>query len=171
CWGVLGVVALLGQAIWRMLPLALEPIRKHQLGGFHIGVYVAWVAFSVYAEGYRAFQLRFSPRVVARALHLAKNPRPLHVLLAPAFCMGLLHATRRRLIVAWVSVIAIVSVVIVVRGVPQPWRGIIDGGVVVALVWGVASILYFLGRVLAGGTFEYPSDVPAAANGAGVEAA
>src|SRR5687767_15649720 len=25
CWGVLGVVALLGQAVWRMVPLALEP--------------------------------------------------------------------------------------------------------------------------------------------------
>jgi hypothetical protein len=160
CWGVLGVVALLGQAVWRMVPLALEPLRAHTLGGVELGAYAAWVAFSLYAEGYRAFQLRFSPRVVARAVHLARHPRPLHVALAPAFCMGLLHATRKRLIVAWVSVIAIVGLVITVRSFPQPWRGIIDGGVVVALLWGIGSIFYFFGRVLAGRELNYPSDVP-----------
>ena len=162
CWGVFGVVALLGQAVWRMVPLALEPLRAHTLGGVEIGAYAAWVAFSLYAEGYRAFQLRFSPRVVARAVHLARHPRPLHVALAPAFCMGLLHATRKRLIVAWVSVIAIVGLVITVRSFPQPWRGIIDGGVVVALLWGIGSIVYFFGRVLAGREMNYPSDVPGA---------
>lgn len=171
-WGVLGVVALLGQAVWRMVPLALEPFRAHRLGGVELGVYAAWVAFSLYAEGYRAFQLRFSPRVVARALHLARHPRPLHVALAPAFCMGLLHATRRRLIVAWVSVIAIVGLVITVRSFPQPWRGIIDGGVVVALIWGIGSILYFFARVLSGREMNYPSDVPDAGGPtAAVEAA
>jgi hypothetical protein len=163
CWGVLGVVALLGQAVWRMVPLALEPLRAHTLGGVELGAYAAWVAFSLYAEGYRAFQLRFSPRVVARAVHLARHPRPLHVALAPAFCMGLLHATRKRLIVAWVSVIAIVGLVITVRSFPQPWRGIIDGGVVVALLWGIGSIFYFFGRVRAGRELNYPSDVPGSA--------
>lgn len=172
CWGVLGVVALLGQAVWRMVPLALEPFRAHTLGVVEIGAYAGWVGFSLYAEGYRAFQLRFSPRVVARAVHLARHPRPLHVALAPAFCMGLLHATRRRLIVAWISVIAIVGLVITVRSFPQPWRGIIDGGVVVALLWGIGSLLYFFGRVLAGRELNYPSDVPEdAATNPAVEAA
>jgi hypothetical protein len=171
CWGVLGVVALLAQAVWRMVPLALEPFQHHTLGAVEIGVYVAWVAFSLYAEGYRAFHLRFSPRVVARAVHLARHPRALHVIFAPAFCMGLLHATRRRLIVAWVSVIAIVGLVITVRSFPQPWRGIIDGGVVAALLWGIASIFYFLGKVLAGRELVFPNDVPEDAPNVGTASA
>jgi hypothetical protein len=81
-------------------------------------------------------------------------------LLAPLFCMGLFHATRRRLMVAWISVVLIVGVVIAVRTVPQPWRGIIDGGVVVALIWGIGSIAYYVARVLAGHEHDYPSDVP-----------
>jgi hypothetical protein len=155
-WGIIGVVALLGQAIWKLTPMAIDAIRGG-LDGAHVAVLVAWVAFSIYAEGYRAFQLQFSPRVVARARHLSANPRPLHVALAPAYCMGLLHATRKRLIVSWIVTLAIVGIVIVVRRLDQPWRGIVDAGVVVALVWGVVAIaVYTLRR----GPLPVATDVP-----------
>lgn len=142
-WGVLWVVALLGNALYRLTPLALEPIQAGTLNGLQLGLYVGWVAIMAYSEGYRGFHKRFSPRVVARAYHLGQERKPLWLILALPFCMSLFHTTRRQRIVSTVFLVVIVTVVIAVKQVSQPWRGIIDGGVVVGLGLGVASILYF----------------------------
>ncbi len=149
-WGLAGVTVLLGQAIWRLTPLALEPLRPGAMNGLQAALYVGWVGVAAYAEGYRAFQRGFSPRVVARAVYLAGHPHPLRVLLAPAFCMSLFHANRRGLRVAWGVLAMVIGLVIIVHHAPQPWRGIVDGGVVVGLVWGQLAIVYFAVRALAG---------------------
>jgi hypothetical protein len=150
------VVALLGQAIYRLTPMALDAIRGG-LDALQIAALAGWTAFSIYAEGYRAFQRQFSPRVVARARYLSAHPRPLHVVLAPAYCMGLLHATKKRLVVSWIVTLAIIGIVIVVRRLDQPWRGIIDAGVVAALVWGTVAIVVFAARR---GPLPVSPDVP-----------
>jgi hypothetical protein len=141
------VLLLLGQALYRLLPLALEPLLDGSMSALQWALYLGWVVFNAYAEGYRGFQRSFSPRVVARAIHLAHHPRPSHVLLAPLFCMALFHAKRKNLILAWGLTSAIVVVIVAVRQLPQPWRGIVDGGVVVGLVWGALSLAWLLGRV------------------------
>ena len=102
------------------------------------------VIYMAYAEGYKGFHLGFAPRVIVRARYLANNPRPLHVLLAPLFCMGYIHATRRRQIVSFALTTMIICFVLIARSMPQPWRGILDAGVVVGLSIGVLSIGYFL---------------------------
>ena len=139
-WGTTGVMALLGQAIYRLTPQALEPLVHGSLTPFQVVLYVGWVVIAAYTEGYRAFQGRFSPRVVARALYLAKNREPWRVALAPLFCMSFFHATRRALISAWTVTCLVLLAVVVVRQLPQPWRGIVDGGVVVGLSWGLLAI-------------------------------
>lgn len=149
-WGVLGVVALFAQAIFRLGGHALEPLAGGTLSTAQGALYAAWAAASLYLEGYRAMQLRFCPRVVARAMHLAAHPTPLRVLIAPAFCMGFFHAAPRTRAVAWGMSLLIVSFVVVLRHVPQPWRGIVDGGVVVALVWGAGALLVQLARAFSG---------------------
>lgn len=149
-WGVLGVVAVCTQAVVKLTPRALEPILDGSLGAFHWALYASWVVVNAYAEGYRGFQKAFAPRVVARALHLARDPRPLRVALAPLFCMALFAATRRRLIVSWAIVIVVTLLVMGMRFVPQPWRGIVDGGVVVGLAWGTAAIVVQLAVAMAG---------------------
>jgi hypothetical protein len=159
-WGVLGVVALLLRAVWRLAPLAVEPLRDGSLGASHVVVYAAWIAFSIWAEGIRGFQKRFSPRVVARAMHLARNPHPVHALLAPLYCMALFHATRRGLAMAWGVLAMVAGLVLTVTWVPQPWRGIIDGGVVVGLVWGAAAMAWFFARGLAGHPMSVSSELP-----------
>jgi hypothetical protein len=159
-WGVAGVVALLGQAIWRLTPMALEPIVEHRLGPAEALIYVAWVLFSLYFEGYRAFQQRFSPRVVARALSLLRQPRPLRVMLAPAFCMAFFHATRRGLALAWGTTIMVIGFVLTLRHVPQPWRGIVDGGVVLALAWGAIAILVYFVKGLSGQSMPVSAELP-----------
>lgn len=159
-WGVVGVVALLMQAIVRLAPRALEPFEGGALGGVHVAVLIGWVAFAAYAEGYRAFQKQFTPRVVARAQHLSARQRPLHAMLAPAFCMGLFHATRKRMIVSWSVSLGVVGLILAVKQLPQPWRGIIDLGVVVALGWGVVMLVHFTLRAVAGHRMPVSADIP-----------
>jgi hypothetical protein len=160
-WGLSGTILLLAQAVWRMLPVVAEAFTHHRLGVAHWAGAVAGVAFMGFYEGYKGFQRGFSPRVVVRALHLARNPRPLHVLLAPLFCMGLLHASRRRLVASWAILCLVVAAVAAVRGVPQPARGIVDLGVVVGLAWGLVALLAYALRAAAGLPPRVPADLPA----------
>jgi hypothetical protein len=151
---------LLVQAILRLTPRALEPFEAGTLGLGHVALLVGWVAFAAYAEGYRAFQKQFSPRVVARAQHLSAHPRLVHALLAPAYCMGFFHATRTRMIVSWSVSLGVVGLVLAVSRLSQPWRGIVDAGVVIALAWGLVALGYFTVRALAGHHMPVSPDVP-----------
>ncbi len=101
-----------------------------------------WIPFMAYSEGYRGFQLRFSPMVVSRAWHLAvrDKPEPWKLLLAPLFAMGFFCASRKRLLTSWLLTVAIVGFVWCARQLPQPWRGLVDIGVVVGLGWGIVWI-------------------------------
>jgi hypothetical protein len=156
---VLGVLGVLAQAIWRLTPRAWEAIDGGLTPAQWV-VAVAWVVVMAHAEGYRGFHRRFSPRVVARAQHLAAHPRPLRAALAPVYCMSLFGASRRGMLVARGLFAGIVVLVLLVRMVPQPWRGIVDAGVVVGLALGTLSILYYAGRAVAGYQPAVPPDLP-----------
>ena len=158
-WGVLGVCALLAQALWRLTPIAVEAIESG-LSTIQWVVLGVWVVAMAHSEGYKGFHQRFSPRVVARARALADDPRPLFVALAPLFCMSLFHASRRGLIVARVLLAGIIVLIVIVRQLDQPWRGIVDAGVVIGLGIGTASLLYFYVRSLAGKPPPIEPDLP-----------
>lgn len=157
-WALGGVGLLLLQAIVRLAPRALEAVAM-ELSPVHWIVLFGWCAFSAYAEGHRGFHLRFAPRVVRRAVYLARQPFDWKTLLGPAFSMSFFHATRRSMLRAWIFVGAISLVVWVVRMFPQPWRGIVDAGVVLGLAWGLVSVAVHLRHTLRdGGTL--PEDLP-----------
>src|SRR5262245_15434827 len=99
-WGIGGVVLFLGQALARLAPIAAEGLAMLE-GPLAWTAVVVWVLAMAWGEGWRGFHLRFSPRVVARAAAVMRDPRPLRVVLAPAFCMSLFGASRRGLVVAW----------------------------------------------------------------------
>jgi hypothetical protein len=165
-WAVVGLLAVLVDAIVRLLPRALEPILSGSdgsLGPIGALAYVASIVSLAYSEGYRGFQLRFSPRVVVRALALARarKGKTWLVALAPVMVMGLVHATRRRLIGSWCLVLGIVGLVLLVRLLPQPWRGAIDAGVVVGLSWGTLATLVLTVRALRGDVPNIDPDLPA----------
>jgi hypothetical protein len=159
-WGIAWVSLLLGRAIWRLGPMALEPWTESLMTNGQKGIYVAWLIANAYLEGYRGFQLRFSPRVVTRAVYLGQNPRPLWVILALPFCMSLFHSTRRQMTVSWVFIGALVLLIWWVRSLPQPWRGIIDGGVVLGLAWGLGVIWWLFAKYLMGAEVPPPNDLP-----------
>ena len=159
-WGVLTVSALLAQAVLRLTPIALEPWLAGTMSAFQIGLYIAWLIFNGWAEGYRGFQLRFCPRVVGRAFYLGEHPSVLRVVLALPFCMSLFHTTRRQLIVSWAFLGLLVVLVTLVKLLPQPWRGIIDGGVVLGLVWGIVALWVFFARAVWTGEIPVADDLP-----------
>ncbi len=150
-WAVLGVSALLLRAIISLTPVALDPIRDGSLNHWHWAILILWVAFNAYAEGYRGFHKSFSPRVVRRGLYIGRQPRFWKVLLAAPISMGLFHAPRRTMIVAWSVLIGIVILVVSVRSLGQPWRGIVDAGVVVGLTLGWLSLLIWYIRAMTKG--------------------
>ncbi len=166
-WGTGGVLLILSSAVLRLAPVAWSALVSG-LRWWQLGLFAASVGFMAYSEGYRGFQRGFSPRVVARALQLAENPRPLFVLMAPLYCMGFFHATRKRMLVSWCLTAAIVGMVIMVKGLPQPWRGIIDAGVVVGLVWGMVALVFFARLGLAGAPLPVPADLPEGVRGSSI---
>jgi hypothetical protein len=149
-WAVGGVMLLLVQALVRLTPVALEPLQQRSLAPVELGLYVGWAVANLYLEGYRGFQRRFVPRVLARAAALATGPRRAAMLWAPLHAMGLFGARRRTLISAWTISALIVAAVLLVRRLPQPWRGLIDAGVVAGLAWGLCVLLLGALRVLRG---------------------
>jgi hypothetical protein len=159
-WGVFGTALALAEAIFRLSAIAIRTLIHERLNLTQIAFLIAWMAFILYVEGYRAFQKRFSPRVVARAFHLAEHPKPIHVVLAPLYCMALLHATRRRLIGSWILVAGIVTIIILVRHLPPVYRAIIDAGVACALAWGTIVMIVCFFQRLGGAEMPVPPDVP-----------
>jgi hypothetical protein len=157
-WGLVGVTVLLGGAIYRLTPWAIEAF-SYSFTPFQWVVLVGFTLFMLIGEGYRGFQKNFSPRVAARARHLAGHPTSLRVLLAPLFLMGFFGATRRRKIATWSLTTGIALLVLGVRLLEQPWRGIIDLGVVLGLAWGLVALLGFTFRAFSGREFSFPADL------------
>lgn len=157
-WGLGGIFLLIGSAVVRLTPYAIEALRM-DLTLLQWVVAIVWTGFMLVAEGYRGFQKQFSPRVVARAKYLSENPNPLHLLLAPFFCMAFFHATKKRKIVTWCLTLGIIGLIIIVRQLPQPWRGIIDIGVVLGLVYGLLWVAIYAVQCFGGGKFAVDPEV------------
>ncbi|MEJ2697154.1 MAG: hypothetical protein P8013_10955 [Candidatus Sulfobium sp.] len=158
-WGITGVLVILGSAVYRLTPLALE-VFSYDLLWYHWFSVCLSLLLMAYAEGYRGFQQRFSPRVAARAKYLADHPRLLHIFLAPIFCMGYFHATRKRKITSFSVTAAIIVLIVLVRLMHQPWRGIVDLGVVTGLIWGFVSVLFFGIKAFTSEDFAFSPEVP-----------
>ena len=163
-WGVGGILLLLSFAIVRLGAVALEVLldagQTWELAWGHWLVLLVWTVYMLWAEGYKGFHRGFAPRVVARARYLSEHPRTLHVLLAPLFCMGYIHATTRRRLLSMGLTTMILCFVVLVRMLPQPWRGIVDFGVVAGLMLGVLSIFHFITVML-----RDPQSLPVATDG------
>ena len=158
-WGITGISLLLGSAIYRLTLVAISALSLN-LVWYHWTSLVLVVVFMAHSEGYRGFQKGFSPRVAARALHLIAQPNLIRALLAPLYCMGYFHATKKRKITSISVTIAIILLIIGIRFLPQPWRGIIDAGVVVGLIWGLISMLIYSVMAWTSDHFDYPPDLP-----------
>jgi len=69
--------------------------------------------------------------------------------LAPFFCIGYFDIERRRQIVVIAVTAMVIGFIIGARFLPQPWRGIVDLGVVAGLAWGVIALCIFTAQAFA----------------------
>ena len=158
-WGVGGVVALLSMAIYGLAGISLDSFR-FDYDWRHWLALIVNVIFMCYSEGYRGFQHAFSPRTAARARYLRDNPTLIRGILAPLFCMGYFQTTKRRLISVYLLTLGIVLLVAIFHQISQPWRGILDAGVVCGLLWGVTSLMWFALGALGKGEFCHSPELP-----------
>jgi hypothetical protein len=158
-WGLAGFWLLIGYTIVRLAPIALE-IFWYDLQGYHWAALIANISLTAYLEGYRGFQRGFSPRVAARARYLYHHPNLFHALSAPLFCMGYFYTSRKRQIVVVSLTLGIILLVVLIRRLDQPWRGIIDAGVVAGLSWGLISSIIFGIQAFRSERFDYSPELP-----------
>ena len=158
-WGFAGIVALFGYAIYRLSLIGWEALQQ-PLQWYHWLTLLVWVIFMAYKEGYQGFQKAFSPRVAARTAWLYRNPSLVRTLLAPAFCMGYFHITRKRQILTFALTAMIIGLVQLVSLLDQPWRGIVDIGVVIGLIWGTLSLALFTQQAFTQDSFPHSPEIP-----------
>lgn len=140
-WAVLGVGFTFAEAIIRLSYVCYRNI-EHGLSRGEWLVFAVLVMSFGYWEGERALRRRFAPAVVARAFELeSTSARRWMILLAPLYAMSLVGASRAALLRSWAAVAGIGAAVIVVRLLPAPLRGLVDGAVAVALSLGLFGLL------------------------------
>lgn len=144
-WAVTGVAGVLAWAIYRLAIIALGALDQ-PFDWYHWAAIAAIVPFMAWSEGLRGFQRSFSPRVAERAMQIRAAPTTARVIFAPLFAAGYFGGSRREQVAVMLGTIAIVILVIVVHRLDQPWRGILDAGVVAGLSWGVVATLALSAR-------------------------
>jgi len=160
-WGILGLSLVFGRGLYCLYPYA-EELCRMTFDWFHWVALAVSLLFMGYLEGYKGFHLKFSPRAAARALYLKNNPTPIRAVFAPLFCMGFFHATRKRRIIAYSLTSMIVVLIVLVRQLPQPWRGIVDAGVLLGLGWGLVSVWVFSIKAFFGKEYVVDPETPEA---------
>ena len=134
-WAIGGIVGLLVWAVYRLARISIAAF-DHPFAWYHWAALLAIIPFMAWSEGLRGFQLRFSPRVAERAMTVRNQPTLRRVVLAPLFAAGYFEGTRRERLGVWLGTVGILVLIVIVHRLDQPWRGILDAGVVVGPVVG-----------------------------------
>lgn len=137
-WALTGVGGLFAWAVFRLGGRGVATVAAG-LGPWEWIALVTLTAAFLYGEGVRALGRRWVPWMVERARRLPSEPLAFR-LLAPLYAMSLVGRNGRMVVRAWAGVIAIVLAVLVVGRFREPWRGIVDLAVAVALAWGIVAI-------------------------------
>ena len=160
-WGIVGVLFLIGYAVLRLEPVALDAF-SYPLAWYHWLLLLLNTSVTLYFKGHFAFQKGLSPRVAGRARYLRSHPQALHLLLAPLFCMGYFHIVRRKQVITIITTLAMVMLIMGVRLLSQPWRGLIDVGILSALAWGFLTILVYSFQALTQAQCRFGDFIPKA---------
>ncbi len=157
-WAIAGLVLLLGFACWRLSAYTIESFSM-PLNWIHWTVLIGFSIFMAHGEGYKGFQKKFSPRFAARSKYLLHSTNPMQLILAPLFCMSYFHAPKKRVIATFSLTFMIIIFIISFRLIPQPWKGLLDAGVVVGLIWGILSSLWFCFKAFTDDQFNWDAEI------------
>lgn len=140
-WALTGVGLLFGWAIVRLGRRGLVMLAGGGLGLGQMAAATGLVLLFLIGEGWAALQRRWVPRVIRRAAELDEDAALPYRLLAPLYGMSLVGAAPSHMARAWAGTAAVVGAVLLVRLLPEPWRGIVDLAVAGALTWGLAALV------------------------------
>lgn len=158
-WALLGVAGLFSSAVYRLGSRGINTL----LGGLEL---IEWLlliglaALFLYGEGILALERRFVPRLLQRARDV-RLASPILKVLAPLYGLALVGRPAAELVRSWSGVTAIVVAVTVAARLPDPWRGILDLSVALALAWGLGAIVRQIPSAVAGD--ERPGPAPSGA--------
>ncbi len=141
-WGIAGFFFLIGNAITHLAVMSLQAMQ-YALTPLQWMLLLLNIVFMAYSEGYKGFQKNYAPRLAARAKYLSNNGSLIERILAPLFCMSFFNATKKRLLISYLMLLMILTFIFLFKMLPQPWRGLLDAGVVVGLIWGAASTAWY----------------------------
>ena len=139
-WGVAGVCFLFAFAVIRLGTRGVGTIYDG-LGGLEWAALVTLTVAFAYGEGYRALVLRWVPGLFRRLRRLRQESNLFLRLLAPAYALALITPDGGQRLRAWLGTGAIVAAIVFVSRLPEPWRGIVDFAVAVALLIGLVAIV------------------------------
>ncbi len=141
-WGLLGIILIFALAITRLSP-SIIVLFDQQLHLVHWIFGIIYLSIMVVIKGYLVLQLRFAKKVLNRLSLLEARGSKVERVLAPFFCMSFFHAPRRQMFVSYFIIIFIVILAVFSKKIPIIFRGIIDLGVSLALIWGIISLFYY----------------------------
>ncbi len=139
-WAVSVTALCLLEAVVRLGHRAMQTVA-HGLDLHGWCALVLLTGVMMYAEGYRALHLRFVPEVVSRSIEAGRTARGVGIVLAPLYALSLVGGSLGSRVRAWIAVVGIVIAMHIVRALPAPWRGIVDGAVAAALAFGLCSLV------------------------------
>lgn len=139
-WALIGVSTLFAWAVYRLGSRGIETVQGGLRAGEWVVLGVLVVAFGI-GEGFVALERRWVPQLVERARRLRHDRRLVMRVLAPFYGMALIGTRPEELLRGRLGTGAIVCAILLVRTFPEPWRGIVDLSVAVALAWGLVAIL------------------------------
>lgn len=176
-WGMGGLLSLLLVALKYTVPSALEPLLRGGGLGFFSPLqwcaYVASIVIIAYGQGNKCIQRKFAPLVVKRACTIDTNYKSngfFRYLFAPLYSMGLLTATKERLIKSYSLVFGTAALQVAVHrnmipllsSVNHPkLLSIWNAGFAAGFGWGALSLVYlYLTCLKTGTTPKYDKCLP-----------
>lgn len=139
-WGWAAGLWLFGSAVVRLGARGVATMRDGLSVMEWILLAVTTVVF-IYGEGIRALGRRWVPLFLERLGELRSPSRGVFRALAPLYGFNLVGAPPGALVRRWGVSAGIIVAVLVVRGFPEPWRGIVDFAVASALAWAMAVMI------------------------------
>ena len=146
-WGFLGISYMILHGLSCMIPYVIE-LDFRLFKWYHMISFFGVIIILGYSEGYKGFQKSFSPRTANRLYNIFLKPTFFRVFFSPFISMGFIESSKKLKYISYGLLLMIVMFILLIGKLNDPWRGIIDAGVIVGLSWGLVSFWVSCFRVI-----------------------